>query len=249
MTDDAAAADISVKLDGSRSVREVTIDALLDRIRSGALVPGALLPSERELAAQIGVSRGTLREAIRILDYTGVLDVRTRAGTYVADGALSKRIELRTNAAVLGEESPLDIMVARRALEPVSARYAALNRHVRDLRVMKDSIREQGRLIEAGQDPDEVDRAFHIAVAIASRNPLLHMLFTRVADVMKQPMWRELKQRTRSRGDHQELYLRQHKVIAAAIEKGDSSAAAAAMTDHLDTVEEGLLAEVDLSGS
>jgi GntR family transcriptional regulator, transcriptional repressor for pyruvate dehydrogenase complex len=249
MRDDAVAADISVKLDESRSVREVTIDALLDRIRSGALVPGALLPSERELAAQIGVSRGTLREAIRILDYSGVLDVRTRAGTYVADGALSKRIELRTSAAVLGEESPLDIMVARRALEPVSARYAALNRHVRDLRVMKDSVREQGRLIEAGEDPDEVDRGFHIAVAIASRNPLLHMLFTRVADVMKQRMWRELKQRTRSRGDHQELYLRQHKLIAAAIEKGDSAAAAAAMMDHLDAVEEGLLAEVDLSGS
>jgi GntR family transcriptional regulator, transcriptional repressor for pyruvate dehydrogenase complex len=245
MSDDTVAPDLSVKLDGGRSVREATIEALLARIRSGSLPAGALLPSERELAAQIGVSRGTLREAIRILDFSGVLDVRTRTGTYVADGALSKRIELRTNAAVLGEESPLDIMVARRALEPVSARYAALNRHVRDLRLLKDSVREQGRLIEAGEDPDEVDRAFHIAVAIASRNPLLHTLFASVADVMKQRMWRELKQRTRSKGGHQELYLRQHRLIAAAIEKGDSAAAAAAMVDHLDAVEEGLLAEVD----
>ena len=238
-------ADISVKPDESQTVREATVAALLDRIRSGYLAPGMLLPPERELAAQFGVSRGTLREAIRILDHSGVLDVRTRAGTYVSDGALSKRIELRTHAALLGEESPLDIMVARRALEPVSARYAALNRHVRDLSVLKKSVREQGRLIDIGEDPDEVDRGFHVAVAIASRNPLLHMLFARVADVMKQRTWTELKHRSRDKGDHQELYLQQHKAITDAIEIGDSSAAARAMIEHLDAVEEGLLAEVD----
>lgn len=236
---------ISVRLDEAQSVREATVEALLDRIRSGSLAPGVVLPPERELAAQFGVSRGTLREAIRILDYSGVLEVRTRSGTYVSDGALSKSIELRTHAALLGEESPLDIMVARRALEPVSARYAALNRHVRDLNVLKKSVREQRRLIDIGEDPDEVDRGFHLAVAIASRNPLLHMLFAKVADVMKQGMWVELKHRTRDKGNHQKLYLQQHKAITEAIEIGDSSAAAQAMTEHLDAVEEGLLAEVD----
>lgn len=227
-----------------RPVRDGVIAALLERIRTGALVPGALLPPERELSAQLRVSRGSLREAIRILDYAGVLEVRTRAGTYVSEEALSKQIKLRANAALLGQESPLDVMVARRALEPVSARYAALNRHVRDLNLLRKSVRDQGQLIKQGKDPDNVDRGFHVAIAAASRNPVLHMLFERVADVMQQGMWLEIKHQARDRAGHQQLYLEQHKKIVDAIEIGDSSAAARAMITHLDAVEEGLLAEV-----
>jgi len=182
---------------------------------------------------------------MRILDYAGILDVRTRTGTYVTEAALSRGVELRAHAALLGQESPLDIMVARRSLEPVSARYAALNRHVRDIATLKKSVRDQHRLLEKGEDPDDVDRAFHIAVAVASRNPLLHALFEKVAAVMQQKMWIEMKHRSRDKSGHQELYLRQHRAILDAIEQGDSAAAALAMTDHLDSVEEGLLAEVD----
>ena len=144
---------LRVKLDGNRSARDGVVAELLGQIRSGCLAPGSVLPPEREFAAQCGVSRGTLREAIRILDYAGILEVRTRSGTYVSDTALAKGIELRAHAALRGEESPLDTMVARRALEPVNARYAALNRHVRDLSALKKSVRDQRRLIDRGETP------------------------------------------------------------------------------------------------
>ncbi|HTT92104.1 MAG TPA: FCD domain-containing protein [Acidimicrobiales bacterium] len=183
--------------------------------------------------------------AIRILDYAGILEVRTRSGTYVSETALAKGIELRAHAALRGEESPLDTMVARRALEPVNARYAALNRHVRDLSSLKRSVRDQRRLIDRGDDPNEVDRDFHIAVAAASHNPILSLLFERVADVMHQRTWTELKHNSRSKGDHQERYLRQHHSILDAIERGDSAAASSAMLEHLDAVEEGLLEQLD----
>jgi GntR family transcriptional repressor for pyruvate dehydrogenase complex len=202
------------------------------------------LPSERELAGQFGVSRGTLREAIRILDYAGVLEVRTRSGTYVSDTALSKGLELRARAALRGDESPLDIMVARRTLEPVNARYAALNRNVRDLSALKKSIRSQRLLIDRGEDPEGIDREFHIAVAGATRNPILSLLFERLALVMHQRTWTELKHSSRNRGDHQELYLKQHRIILDAIERGDSALASTAMSEHLDSVEEGLLQEL-----
>lgn len=236
---------VQVKMDGNRNARDGVVASLLHQIRTGSLKPGSLLPPEREFAAQCGVSRGTLREAIRILDYAGVLEVRTRSGTYVADTALAKGIELRAHAALRGEESPLDIMVARRALEPVSARYAALNRHVKDLSALRRSVRDQRRLIDRGEDPSEVDRGFHVAVAGASHNPILSLLFERVADIMHQRTWTELKHSSLNKGDHQELYLQQHHIILDAIEHGDSAAAASAMLVHLDSVEEGLLGELD----
>lgn len=234
-----------LRLNGNGNARDGVVAELLRQIRSGSLAPGSLLPPEREFAAQCGVSRGTLREAIRILDYAGVLEVRTRSGTYVSDAALAKGIELRANAALRGEESPLDIMVARRALEPVNARYAALNRHVKDLSALKKSVRDQRRLVDQGEDPNQVDLDFHIAVAGASHNPILSLLFERVAQVMHQRTWTELKHSSRNRGDHQERYLRQHQIILDAIERGDSAAASTAMSEHLDSVEEGLLEELD----
>lgn len=245
-TADSLSVDVTLRLNEGMSVREAVVSALLERIRSGALPAGTQLPPERVLAAQLKVSRGTLREAVRILDHTGVLEVRTRAGAYVSSVALSKSIELRARAALSGQESPIDIMVVRRALEPTAARYAALNRHVRDLTLLRESVRKQRQLIRRGENPDEVDRGFHVAVANASRNPLLHALFVRVADAMQQQMWIELKHRSLGKAGNQELYVHQHRLILDAIERGDSAAAAQTMIAHLDAVEEGLLSEAEM---
>jgi GntR family transcriptional repressor for pyruvate dehydrogenase complex len=226
------------------TVFEAIVAAIMERIENGTLTPGMQLPSERELSMQFTVSRGTLREAIRVLDYAGVLD-RRRSGTYVSDEALSKGSRLRAHAALLGQESPLDIMVARRALEPMNARYAALNRHIRDLSMLNRLVREHREVLEAGGDPEQPDRKFHVVVAAASRNPLLHQLFERVADVMQQRMWSELKHRSRDKLGRSELYLQQHEEIVYAIDAGDSPGAESAMAAHLTSVEEGLLAEIE----
>jgi len=226
-------------------VYDSIVEQILAGIRSEAFPPGSVLPPERELAAQLGVSRGSVREAIRVLEHAGVLDVRTGSGTYVAAGGASKTFALRAHAAVLGEESPLDVIIARRAIEPVSAQYAALNRHPRDLIALKDSVSEQGRLVKLGEDPSAPDLFFHIALAEASRNPVLRLLFERIAEIMQQGTWQALKHRSRDRPGRQEMYLEEHDVILKEIQKQDAVAAARAMQQHLDSVEEGLLAEVE----
>lgn len=235
--------DYLLRGDEPRTVRESVVDTILERIRVGELAPGTLLPPERELAVRFGVSRSTLREAIRVLDFVGVVEVRTRMGTYVADGALSKGRELRAHAALLGDVSPLDVMVARRSLEPTSARYAAINRHTRDVDALKMSLAKQRRLVASGGDTEVINRSFHLTVAIASRNPVLQMLFEKIAAVMDQRMWTELKRQARAK--RQELYFEQHRAIADAIAAEDSSGATAAMLAHLDTIEEGMLAELE----
>jgi GntR family transcriptional repressor for pyruvate dehydrogenase complex len=84
-------------------VYDSIVDQLLEGIRSGAFPPGSVLPAERELAARFGVSRGSVREAIRVLEHSGVVDVRTGSGTYIAEAGLSQATALRAHAALLGE--------------------------------------------------------------------------------------------------------------------------------------------------
>ena len=97
------------------------VEQILDGIESGAFPPGSALPAERILAARLGVSRSSVREAIRVLEHAGLLDVRTGSGTYVADPGPPKVAMLRAQAALKGEQSPIDVMAARRAVEPTCA--------------------------------------------------------------------------------------------------------------------------------
>jgi GntR family transcriptional repressor for pyruvate dehydrogenase complex len=220
------------------------VDQIAEGIRSGAFPPGNALPAERILATQLGVSRSSVREAIRVLEHAGVLDVRTGSGTFVSESGLSKAATLRAHAALLGDHSPLDVMVARRALEPLCAELAAANRRHGDIQALRKMMSEQKTLVEASLDPAEVDLRFHMAVAAAAHNPVLLVLVERLIEIMRQSTWRELKHRSNERHGTFLLFLHQHAAILAAIERSDPDLAGTEMRTHLAAVEDGLLAEV-----
>ena len=109
------------------------VDQIVEGIRSGAFPPARRCPRSAcspTGSASAGVS---VREAIRVLEHAGILDVRTGSGTYVDDDGVSKTSALRAHAAALGDLSPLDVMIARRALEPLCARLAAMHRSSMDV--------------------------------------------------------------------------------------------------------------------
>jgi GntR family transcriptional repressor for pyruvate dehydrogenase complex len=220
------------------------VEQLLEGIRSGAFPPGAALPAERMLAVQLGVSRASLREAIRVLEHSGVLDVRTGSGTYVTEDGVSKATMLRAQAALIGEHSPLDVLLARRALEPVCAEHAAIHRHVTDLDELRKNLEEHARLDALGEDPNEHDLAFHLRIAGASHNPVLGMLVERLVETMQQGSWQQLRTRQLQHPGRGRHYVEQHRVILAAIEQNDAAGAGQGMREHLNAVEVGLLAEV-----
>jgi GntR family transcriptional repressor for pyruvate dehydrogenase complex len=230
---------------GRSKLSDAIVDQILEGIRSGAFGPGTVLPPERSLAERFGVSRGSVREAIRSLEYAGILDVRTGSGTYVAEAGLSKAAVLRARAAMVGEHSPLDLVVARRALEPVCAALAATNRSAADLDQLRGLVQAQRELLLRGEETAEVDLSFHVAVATASHNPVLLMLYDRIAEIMRQDIWLDLRRRSRALAGTPELYLHQHDGTLAAIEAGDSRAASRSVDAHMRTVEQRLIAEVD----
>lgn len=224
------------------------VEQILASISSGTFPPGSALPAERTLASQLQVSRNSLREALRVLEHAGVLDVRTGSGTYVASEGGSSATFLRAQAAAIGEHSPLDLIVARTAIEPVCAENAARSHHPSDLAELEQSVEEQARMTREGEDVAEPDLAFHLAVAKASRNSVLLALETTLIDLMHEQTWSELKHRSRSREHAAEEYLEHHRQVLLAIKQRDSRRAYQLMAMHMSAVETALLAELEHRG-
>ena len=159
-----------------RSATERTIDGIVGLITEGKFTPTTRLPPESELAALMEVSRGSLREAVRVLAHLGILDVRVGDGTYVTnlDGA-----DLLGGLGVLGkvanERTALEIFEIRRVLESAAAAMAAS-------RISDEQLAElEAHLIELRSERDSdrfvmLDMRFHDLIAAGSGNESLQML-------------------------------------------------------------------------
>jgi DNA-binding FadR family transcriptional regulator len=157
--------------------RDHVTSSLAKRILSGALAPGDRLPTEAELSIKLGVSRTALREALRMLAAKGLVESRTRAGTVVSPRSnwnhldpdlLALREELAPDLGFVGS-----LIEARRVVEPAAAAFAAERATGEDLHRIEDAFNAMSC---AAQDDVEAfvtaDEAFHIAVLLASRNPV-----------------------------------------------------------------------------
>lgn len=219
------------------------VEQILDAITSGAFQKGSALPPERIMASQLGVSRASVREAIRVLEHAGVLDVRMGSGTFVVEDGPSPKSVLRTRAALIGEHSPLDISLARLALEPVVAAQAALNRHDSDIATLRRHFEAHALLIADGDDPEQPDLDFHLALANATYNRVLVDLVERLVEIMHQRTWRDYRARQLRHAGRGETMLEQHRRLLDAVIARDSLAAQEAMRAHLEAVSEGVSAE------
>ncbi len=198
-----------------RSVVGLAYDQIRALIVAGTLVPGSRL-AQGELADGLGISRGSVREALRRLAGDGLVDFEVNRGFFVADAGLDavrQRLE------------------ARLALEPEIARLAATRRNDADLGTMRDAIAAE----VAARTSDEVhdaSRAFHFAVAAATRNnaftKLLEALW--IADIGR----RLLAQRRRS-ADWQDHDVEEHLAILEAFEARDGPRAADLMREHVES--------------
>ncbi|MFD1718438.1 FadR/GntR family transcriptional regulator [Georgenia deserti] len=225
------------------SVHAQTVDRLLTAIREEQFAVGSVLPSERALAQQLGVSRNTLREAIRALAHAGALEIRGRSGTVVTPSSTSYDAALRARAEAAGEQSPLDLMVARMAVEPTCAEHAAAQAGEAELEAMRNALERQHEAVIAHQDPAAPDLLFHTAVAGATRNPALIALQGQLAQMMSGDLWAELKGHVRQSEDHLYRYLTHHDLIFDAVQSGDGRRARQLMIMHLVDIEEALLAD------
>src|SRR6201984_3758457 len=137
----------------SAGVVEEAIDRIRDLIASGAWGPGTRLPREADLAKQLGLSRNSLREAVRALSLTRVLEVRQGDGTYVSSLEPGELLEPTLSATrLLQGRTVLELFEVRRMLEPEAAAMAAQRA---DEDVLTALRRELDRMIAAGDKADD----------------------------------------------------------------------------------------------
>ncbi|KVN24886.1 GntR family transcriptional regulator [Burkholderia pyrrocinia] len=156
------------------SLVDSAIEILKSNITAGIWRVGHRIPTELDLAKQLAVGRNTVREAVRTLAYSGVLEVRQGDGTYVRRNVDPAETMRDVDRAARGDHLELQCM-----LETECARYAARRRTDEDLAVLHALLKARGER-ETWADVKtfvERDRAFHVAVAAASHNHALEALY------------------------------------------------------------------------
>lgn len=217
------------------SVTDAAIDRIRELILSGELSPGDRLPAEQELAAQLGLSRNSLREAISALTRARVLDVRRGDGTYVTSLQADLLLDgLRFAIDLLHDSTLLEVFEVRRLLEPAATGLAATRATDEELVVLRKSLQAM-RDAEDVEEFISLDFEFHARVAEASGNQTLCGIMSALSSrAMRARLWRVASQGLRS------FTLEQHARIVDAIGRRDPALASAASTIHVAASEDWL---------
>ena len=210
-------------------------DQIREQIRAGAVVPGRQLPSERDLAASLGVSRPTVREALIALEVAGLVEVRVGVGAFVRkpDASSPNLPEL--------SRSPIEIMAVRRMLEPEAAALASQQIGAAG-RVRLDGILQQMRdETTRGRWSTESDRALHLTIAEVADNAVLREMLDSLWSMRAEAMDNRFHQHLADIGEVREHILTDHERIVAAIVAADADASRSTMNAHLDFVSRAML--------
>ncbi|KAK49334.1 GntR family transcriptional regulator [Caballeronia jiangsuensis] len=202
---------------------------IYDLIAAGDIGPRARLPSERTLAERFGVSRTQVREAIIALEVQGVVEVRVGSGIYVAEAPEARSVTFRMPRGL----GPIETLRARAVIESGIAALAAIERKDADLDRLFAALRAMRENMHDKAANEAADRDFHLAIARATGNEVLHSVVTAIWDNSRaDPLWKKIEEhfhtpalREASQDDHQRIF--------SAIMARDASAARGAMQAHL----------------
>jgi GntR family transcriptional repressor for pyruvate dehydrogenase complex len=216
-----------------KPIFEQVIEEIRAQIVEGNLKPGASLPPERQLSEMIGVNRHSLREALKILEFIGVVKSRTRTGTIVRNAGQDAFVE---QFSKLGDFSPrqflVELMELRQLLEPGIAALAATRATKADLAVMRRAMEDFEKEFERGPLGSDADERLHVALANATHNSTLVRLTKPMMGFLAQYREKGL----RLEGRRQQTF-REHERIYVAVSRRNPDEARRAMEDHLAEVE------------
>jgi GntR family transcriptional regulator, transcriptional repressor for pyruvate dehydrogenase complex len=224
----------------TRKTFEEAVEQIAEKVKLGELAVGDRLPSERALAEQMEISRPTLREAVKILQDSGLIDVRRGAGggMFVVTEIVPPELVARRRDMRIHEVA--QVLEARRVLEPRVAQLAAMRAGAEDFDAMARTIDDQRVLIEEGAILQEgredrflaLDVRFHLALARSTGNEVLVGLVRSV--------YRELEI-ARDMTMHYEAVpewsIDIHERTLAAVRSGDPELVDEVMDEHLGQIE------------
>ena len=210
------------------SVKDLALEQLKGYILTGRLAPGQRLPSERELAEQLGVGRNSVREALKVLEAVGLVESRIGEGTFItAQTGASIGRTIGIGLAAWGG-AIMEIMVARQIIEVEAAHVAALRADANDLSALNDELRRM-------ETTDDVrvylaaDMEFHRCLGRATHNGVIANITKHLTDFLQEALLEthtdQLMTTAEGIGTHRSVY--------QAVADRDGIAAAEAMRAHL----------------
>jgi len=215
------------------------VRALREKIDAGAFDDGLRLPAERDLAAELGVARNTLRQALQRLEEDGLLERHVGRGTFVRRPEKTNGREAMPLLFNMRRASPSDLMEVRLIIEPQVAILAASRASAEDFAVMETALRNS--ISARGlAEFEHWDAQLHLAIFRATKNAVLIDYCQAINAARNEPNWYRLKKRTIT-PELRVTYDRQHSDLVSALKDRDTEAARRYANVHLTMVRDNLL--------
>ena len=212
------------------------VDQIQEAILAGRLRTGEMLPAERELKAMFNVSRGTLREALRVLEQKGLIEIKLGVGGgSVVKTVVTEQVSQSLGLLIQSQKVSLNHLAEfREDVEGIVAAHAAKRRTARDIQNLRQLLEKDRKCVEGGNSRRnafiEIDKQIHMSLADISGNPIytsvlhsihdnIHRYYDRLLSMQK----RELQENYRDLCD-----------IVEAVEKGNADLARSLAQSHVD---------------
>ena len=215
------------------------VEQIRTLIEQGELKPGERLPSERTLSAALNIGRQSLREALSVLEATGILEVRHGIGTFVKQAPNEIALGLPREEDCL--DNPFELLEARTVIETKIVSLAAKRATLQEIADMEKALEELDAEMQSGRHPVELDRSLHLAFARGAHNQILYRAMIEITEQMRKHLWITLKERSLEVSGRIEKYHYEHVEVCKAIKEHDAKRAAQAMRVHLTHVGEDFL--------
>jgi GntR family transcriptional regulator, transcriptional repressor for pyruvate dehydrogenase complex len=212
-------------------VAEQVADRIRVLILDSTFPAGQPLPGERQLAEQFGVSRGSVRDALRVLETIGLLVSRHGQGTFPQELDVDRLVAPLASVLTYRHDLEDELLDVRRMFEPAVARVAATRITQEDLVDLERILDAQRRKLKTRQLAIVEDTAFHGVLARATRNRVVVGIMATLNDLLVESRKLALKQEGRPGRSMQG-----HEAVVAALQRRDADAAAEAMRHHIDQI-------------
>jgi DNA-binding FadR family transcriptional regulator len=210
-------------------------EEVADRIRvlmlDGTFPPGEPLPSERHLAERFGVSRGSIRDALRTLETIGLLETRHGQGTFPHELSVDRLVAPLASVMAYRSDLQDELLDVRRMFEPAVARAAALRATDEDLADLQRLLDAQRQKLKTGQSAIVEDTAFHAILARSTRNRVVMSIMATLNDLLVESRTHSLEQKGRPARS-----IDGHEAVVAALRRKDPEGASQAMYNHIDQI-------------
>ncbi|MCM3566948.1 FadR/GntR family transcriptional regulator [Neobacillus mesonae] len=215
----------------NKKICEEILEQMKELLVSGHLTVGQRIPSEIELSETLGVSRSSLREALRVLDVLGIIEAKTGDGTFIKEAKMENIGNIMTLVALSKELETSDLYEVRIILESYAASLAAERRSNEDLAIAKKYLLKADNG-STGEEGSLLDHLFHSSVIKASKNNVLVMLMDMISGLLSEQI-KSTRTLFSSSAELMELIQKQHWEIYDAIEQQKPLEAQKKVFDHL----------------